>query len=65
MDPTMIQHLAEARLADLHREARRETLARSARQTRRAQRQASGHHRPGLAALITRRARPMPTPGSC
>ena len=65
MDPTMIQHLARARLADLHRQARREALARSARQTRRAQRQHSGHHRPGLAAVITRRARPRPTPGSC
>jgi hypothetical protein len=57
MDPTMIQHLARARLADLHRQARRETLVRSARRTRRAQRQHTGHHRSGLAAVIARRAR--------
>jgi hypothetical protein len=56
MDPTMIRHLAEARLADLHRQARRDALARSARQTRRAQRQHSGYRRSGLVAVITGRA---------
>jgi hypothetical protein len=48
MDPIMIRHLAEARLADLHRQARRDALARAARHTRRAQRQHSGHHRSAL-----------------
>jgi hypothetical protein len=56
MDPTMMRHLAEARLADLHRQARRDALVRSARQTRRAQRQHSGYRRSGLVAVITGRA---------
>jgi len=50
MDPTMIRYLAEARLADLHRQARRDALAHAARRTRRAQRQHPGLHRSGLAA---------------
>jgi hypothetical protein len=57
MDPTMIRHLAEARLADLHRQARRDALARAARQGRRAQRQHSGYHQSRLVAVITGRAR--------
>jgi hypothetical protein len=65
MDPTMIRHLALARLDDLHRQARRDALARAARQTRRAQSQHSGYHRSGLVAVITGRAHPRPTPGSC
>lgn len=57
MDPTMIRYLAEARLADLHRQAWRDALAREARQSRRAQRQHFGYHRSGLVAVITGRAR--------
>ncbi len=48
MDPVMIQHLARARLADLHRQARREAMARAVRQSRRARRQLTGYHRSGL-----------------
>jgi hypothetical protein len=65
MDPTMIQHLARARLADLHREAERDAQSRAARQARRVQGQHYGYHRSGLVAVITRRARSSPTPGSC
>jgi len=53
MDPTMIRHLAEARLADMHRQARRHALARAARQSRRAQSQHPGYHRARLVAVLT------------
>jgi hypothetical protein len=64
MDPTMLRYLAEARLADMHRQARRHALARAARQPRRAHGQGSGHHRPGLVGVVTGRARPRPARGS-
>jgi len=53
MDPTMMRHLAEARLADMHRQAERHALARAARQTRRAHRQHPGYHRARLLAVRT------------
>jgi hypothetical protein len=56
MDPTMIQHLARARLADLHDQARRDALVRAARRSRRAQNQHSGRGRSRLVAVITARA---------
>jgi hypothetical protein len=34
MDPTMIQHLGQVRLAELHRQAQRDALARAARRSR-------------------------------
>ena len=54
--------VGQARLADLHRQAQRDALARAAR---RARRQHSTHRAPGFLAALTRRARrPGPAPGS-
>jgi hypothetical protein len=53
---TTVQALGQARLADLHDQARREALARAARRARRAWRQRSRAVRPG--ARIPRR-RPL------
>ena len=57
MQPTTVQALGQARLAEWHRQAQRDALGRAARQARHAARQQSGNHRPGLLAAVTRRAR--------
>ena len=57
------QALAQARLADLHRQAQRAALARAARQARRARRRSSGTLVPAVLAAVTawpRRLRPAP-----
>ena len=54
---TTVQAPGQARLADLHDQARRDALVRAARRTRRARRQWSRAVRPG--ARIPRR-RPLP-----
>jgi hypothetical protein len=65
MQPTTAQALGQARLAELHRQAQRDTLARAARLARHAARQPSGGHGPGLLAPVTRWARrPRSAPGS-
>jgi hypothetical protein len=65
IQPTTVQHLGQARLAELHHQAQRDALARAARQARRARRRQSGGHRPGFLAAITRWARrPETAPGS-
>jgi hypothetical protein len=56
MQPTTIQHLGQARLAELHHQAQRDALARAAHQARRTRRQPGGH-RPVLLAVVTRWAR--------
>ena len=62
---TTVQALGQARLADLHDQARRDALARAARRARRAQRQHSTHRVTPLLAALTRRARRHePAPGS-
>jgi hypothetical protein len=50
---TTVQALGEARLADMHEQARRDALVRAARRARRARRQRSREVRPG--ARIRRR----------
>jgi len=58
MPYTAVEALGQARLAQLHDQARRDALARAARRPRRAWRQHSTHRTPGLlAAALTRRAR--------
>ena len=65
MHPTTAQALGQARLADLHHQAQRDALARAARQARRARRQQSGDHSPGILAAVTAWARrPRPAPES-
>ena len=65
MHPTTTQALGQARLADLHRQAQRDALARAARQARRGRRQQSGGHGSGILAARTGRARrPRPAPES-
>jgi hypothetical protein len=65
---TTVEALSQARLADLHDQARRDALARAARRARRAQRQHSTHRATGLLAALTRWAprsrgeRPLPAP---
>ena len=62
---TTVQALGQARLADLHDQARRDALARAARRARRAQRQPSTPRVTALLAALTRRARRHePAPGS-
>ena len=51
---TTVQALGQARLADMHRQARRDSLARAARRSRR---QHSTHHATGLRGALTRWAR--------
>jgi len=56
---TTVQALGQARLAEMHRQAQRDALARTAR------RQHSTTHAPGLRATLTRWARRLgPAPGS-
>jgi hypothetical protein len=62
MQPTTKQALGQARLADLHHQAQRASLARARRQARRVRRQ-SGRRTPGLPAALTgwaRHTRPAP-----
>src|SRR5262245_20035585 len=62
---TIVQALAQARLADLHNQARRDELARAARRARRARRQHATRRATALLAALTRRARrPGPAPES-
>jgi hypothetical protein len=65
MQHTTLQALGQARLAEIHRQAQRDALARAARQARRARRQQSGY--PGravLAAVTAWARRPRPAPES-
>jgi hypothetical protein len=63
MFPPIVTAVGQARLDDLYREARRDALARAARQARRSARQQSGHPRQGLLAAVTALARhPRPAP---
>ena len=65
MPSTTLQALGQARLADLHDQARRDALARAARRARRPRRQHATHRTPRLLAALTRRARrPAATPES-
>ena len=57
MQYTTAQALGQARLADLHDQARRDALARAARRARRARRQHATHRTPRLPAALTRWAR--------
>lgn len=64
MEATTIQALGQARLADLHHQAQRASLARAARRARRVRRQ-SGRRTLGLLAGFTGWARrPDPAPES-
>ena len=59
---TTVQALGRAHLAELQRQAQRDTLARAARQARRQQ---SGHRAPGILNAVTAWAhRPRPAPES-
>ena len=49
--------IAQDRVADLHRQARRDVLARAARQGRRAHKPQFGHRVPRLPAIAVRRLR--------
>jgi len=60
MPHTTIQALGQARLAELHDQARRDGLARAARRARRARRQRSWYRAP---AILTARD-PRPAPGN-
>jgi hypothetical protein len=65
MYPTTMQHLGEARLTDMHRQAQRDALLRAARRSHRTQRQQSGHRGRGPLAAVARWARrPGLQPGS-
>ena len=61
-----VQALGQARLADLHDQARRDALARAARRARRARRQHAPHRATALQAALTRarvpRRRPLSAP---
>jgi len=62
---TIVQALGQARLADLHDQARRDALARAARRARRARRPDAPHRAAAPLAALTRRVRhPGPAPGS-
>jgi hypothetical protein len=64
MHPTTMQAVGQARLADLHHQAQRAALARTARQARRARSQPADHA-PGILAAFTAWARrPGPEPES-
>ena len=63
MQPTTVQALGQARLAEWHHQAQRDALARAARQARHARRQQSRYPGPGVLAAVTalaRRSRPAP-----
>jgi len=62
---TTAQALGRAHLAELHRQAQRDALARAARQADRARRQEPGQRKPGILAAVTAWAhRPRPAPES-
>jgi len=60
---TIVQALAQARLVDLHNQARRDALARAVRRARRARRQHVTRRATALLAALTRRARFGPGSG--
>ena len=65
---TIVQALAQARLADLHDQARRDALARAARRARRARRRHTTHRAIALLAALAqagvpRRRASVGTPG--
>lgn len=63
--PTTVQALGQARLADLHDQARHDALVRAARRASSAQRQHAAHRATTFVAALTRRARhPGHAPGS-
>ena len=65
MQHTTVQALGRAHLAELHRQAQRDALARAARKARRARRREPGHRTPGILAAVTAWAhRPRPAPES-
>lgn len=55
MNPALHYQLMQARVADRHAQARRDALARTARQARRAQRHQPKHPVPGFSPLALRR----------
>jgi hypothetical protein len=57
MPYSTLQALGQARLDDLHEQARRDALARAASRARRAWRQCSAHRTPGVLAALIRWAR--------
>jgi hypothetical protein len=62
---TTAQALGRAHLADLHRQAQRDALARAASQARRSRRQEPRHRMPGILNSVTAWARrPRPGPES-
>jgi hypothetical protein len=54
MYPTSSYELAKTRVADLHRQARRDALARAARRARRARTNRPGHPAPARPATVRR-----------
>ena len=50
---TTAQALGRAHLAELHRQAQRDALARATRKARRTRRQERGHRTPGILAAVT------------
>jgi hypothetical protein len=57
MNPIISHDLMQARVADLHRQARRDAQARAASQAHRTRTPQRRHHVRGLAAVMARRVR--------
>jgi hypothetical protein len=55
MHPTTHEYLAKARIANLHRQAQRDALARTASKTRRASAHQRSHRLRGFPAVMARR----------
>lgn len=55
MPPAILYRLAQTRIADLHRQARRDAPARAAGRARRTRTFMPGHRDRGLAAVVARR----------
>jgi hypothetical protein len=55
MHPTIRYEMGQARIADLHRQAQRDALARAARRPGRVSGHPSGRRLPALRALLARR----------
>jgi hypothetical protein len=55
MHPAIYHDLVQARIADLHRQAQRDALARAASRSRRAQRRHGAHRVPGLRVVVAGR----------